>query len=539
MLDQPHFSVNANKQIKSSLPLIFARLGLAPGLVLATYLLWPSLHYDADGLSYVIWNQSGPTASGNNHALTPMWYWAWWNFVSAFSGSQFSDRMFWLALMNSLAAAISVALVVDLIYRKTGQIKSAICCATLLGISAAFFYHATHTTEPMVGLTWFLLSWRLLLKPISPWRMALSGAAFALSVASYQSFALGGFGLLLMIIDAKSALRLWLATALISGTLLFFGAAFAAGSAGFSDAFHYVFGLAGGGVWGVWKWERIPALAIGLTNAVTPITVPEVWPGWKQGIGLLPWPDLLSVFSQAFSFVFFLTLILWKDWPLLRSDRELRAVLLMLVASLFPPFYWEPYYYKLWLMPLCTLIIFIGMIQANNPRFPSLLCLIIVIVSCANVNGVFRKYSSPDHPQVVALRHLERSVTNRDLLISDGWDHGRLYEVKNPTRLVCPLLRGGPQDVAGISRLIESAWAAGGRVYFFGLLERPEEQWKHSIERFCNLSYASHEPWRRQAKLIWQGKSFGFSGDLYQLEKPMPHGDARPTAQARFHPPSH
>ena len=131
----------------------------------------------------------------NNHLLYPVNVYFWHQFLAAF-GIYADGPIEYLRLtqmMNAVAAAGCLAILYCLTYAATSSRGISLGVTIGYGLSNAFFSHATNSAEPMVGLWWSFLAiglTALALKTQRRWLLFVSGALFALAMASYQSMIL-------------------------------------------------------------------------------------------------------------------------------------------------------------------------------------------------------------------------------------------------------------------------------------------------------------------------------------------------------------
>ena len=95
--------------------------------------------------------------------------------------------------MNGLAGAASLAVFSFLIYLATSSRNLSVLVTAAYGLSAAFLEQATNANEPMVSMLWAMLAILFAVASFryrSNWPIIISGALFALSMATFQSMVL-------------------------------------------------------------------------------------------------------------------------------------------------------------------------------------------------------------------------------------------------------------------------------------------------------------------------------------------------------------
>jgi len=425
--------------------------------------------------------------------------------------------MAWLSVFNHLSGAGCLALVIDLAYARTNHWPAALLAGLLLVVTAAFFYHSVQTTEPMIALFWFLTAWRLLTSDgtLPHWRVVASSFAYALSVASYQSFFLGGVGLLVLAWTSCGRGSLWLSGGFVAGTSLFVAAACADGATDVGAVCRYLTQKPDGAYWGFFQVKSLPGTVVGFCHAVWPLFGSE-WPGFARGFALLSPFHRIELLVRIVLVVFPVAFVLYQAVrPPVR--RCTWAGLAVFLGALFAPFYLDTYYYKLWLLPLAAFSLLLAPGLARSPvacRFA--LGLATLVFSC-NLPSVYYKYHRLDNPQTATLVNLERCLTDKDLLVCDGWDHSLAYIAKYPKRSVYALIRESP-DPGRLQERIDQTIRQNGRVFFIGLLEKTPDQWGLTdLPRRGRMGYRELDRWRQQGTLVWQGVAAGATEDLYVL----------------------
>jgi len=486
-------------------------------LWLVFFVLFFARYYDGDALKYCVWDGRGYRWGTVNHLLTQFWFESWWRMVSWLADDEFTNRVAWLAAFNHVAGAACLTLVVEIAYVRTKSWSASLLTGLLLGVTGAFFYHAVQTTEPMVALLWFLIAWRLLATEgtIAGWRVVAAAVAYALSVGSYQSFFLGGFGLLILAWTGYRNGLLWMVVSFLAGAAIFATAAVADGATDTGEVVRYLTQKPDGAYWGFFEVKSFPGLVIGLCHAVWPL-FGEDWPGLVRGFTLLPPLHVLRFFGQVLLVVILVAMGLFYvvRQPL---NRFTCAALAVFLCGLFAPFYLDRYYYKLWLLPLAALVLVLAQLLVGSPVASRFALVVATLVFAYNMPRVYYKYHRADNPQAATLINLERCLTGKDLLVCDGWDVSVVYTAKYPSRPVYRLIFESP-EVGGLQERIAEVRRQKGRVFFLGLLEMTPARWALTeLPRRGRMSYSALDAWREQAKLVWRGSAFGGTEDLYVL----------------------
>lgn len=495
---------------------------LVGALALGLFAFYLALHarlYDGDALKQASWNQTGPLIGAVNHPYSSLWYRGWWRLVEPFSGQDFDRRMAWMIGLNALLGSLSAALVANILISQGVRVRRATLAALGLGMTHAWFYHSTQTTEPMMAEFWLLLSLRLLLVTGARERQAtvFGAITWAVAVAAYQTYVLAGLGLLWVVSTHRSRSLLWLSVAGFAGTLLFTVAAVMKGANDISGIIHFLTDKPDGEYWGFIRLSALSQVPIGLANAIAVPWPLTDWPGLRLGLQQLSPVRVGLLFAQIIMTLLVSAAALLNRPPVV-NRRLWWGLLLIFLTGLFPPFYLLPYYNKLWLLPISALALMGGLALGQARRGGLWLMVLVAALFARNGVSVFWHYHRADNPRSNAAVALERSIQPNDLLVCDGWDHSGLYLARNPHRPIYAVMFN-KQDPQVLADKIAETYRHGGRVFFFGLLELTGEIWaaNDSGKRGTLISYAAIQAYKPRSNLIWEGRNKGFTGDLYEL----------------------
>jgi hypothetical protein len=493
----------------------------------AVYSLLHGRWMDGDSLRYPVWDPDAARIGTVNHALSPSWFYLWWKLGAPWVRGDLENRIHWLQVLNHLAGALSLTLVAVMVARRTASRAAGVLAASALGLSSAFFYHATQSTEPLMAVWWLLASWFLLeaAPPRSALTLLFSAAAFALSVASYQSFLTAGLGLLLLAFRARRDGLIWATAALVFGLGIFVAAACLDGVRSEASLATYLFGhakssLTGTGVarfWGKFSLERIPSSLLGLTDSVAAILPREGWPGLRRGFSLLPVLQkalLLATTAGVTALVAASIFLVWR-----RGRPDVRSGVWICVGGAIVAAYWDPYYQKLWLQPLVALTILGGGVLLPSNRARWVAGGLIFTVLLINFPAVYWRYANPDNPQSRLGAALSGSLGAQDLLVVRGWDESDLYALKlREQQRVFALMNIGLPGITWpqATNFIGQARDRRHRVLFYGVIELSSQTWADSLGRFAGLDYSNCLAWRQKTRLVWKGEAHRVPGDLYE-----------------------
>ncbi len=260
-----------------------------------------------------------------------------------------------------------------------------------------------------------------------------------------------------------------------------------------------------------------------------------------------------------------LLLVGWLAWTSRRLvsvwtelERMQRLILtccaVALAFDIFPLIFWDPLYDKLWLQPLAVMFFASGVIfaawrrlyprilprpllyggggrpQRGQPgegpaiqdgsapgRRPFLLdssaplmflpdALLTALIVTFGFAGAFTA-SRSSTPWLGAAGQLARTLRPSDLLVSN-WDPVSLLycsfwrDSAKPFGLPGIVAVNGPKALRMLDDEVSKVRNDGGRVFFIGVLDMPEADWKPFLENRCHLPYHSLDAMRRCAKPV-------------------------------------
>lgn len=490
----------------------------------AFLILWAcrSNFYDGDGLKYAVWVPGEISwFSYSNHVLTPTWLKLWWGLVGWIVSNDFDSQVRATQVFNHACGAGCVYLVARIVRKIGGVPFAGIAAGALLLSTWAFLYHATHFSEPMVGLLWLLLAWDSLIVPEAPdWkRVIFSAVAYAVAAASYQTFFFAAPALLLSVRTIRKAV-LWSVVAGAAGFVLFVGAAVAEGARDAASVIVYAKGpleLRGRGVyWGVLKPERIFQAMLGSAHMVFALYRQFEWAGFRRSFAELAMPArifLLAKVALAFGGFVWCAIAAWSQ----RRERAFWAAFLIVAPSLFLIAYWDPYYLKLWVGPVAALAVVAGRgIRPGRVRFAAAFAAVLFATNYGY--GVLREQSG-DNLQAKTTRVVEETVGSNDLLIGDAWSVLSRYYSKHAhdRALYSVAAAGDDPELKQLRGQVSKTRAAGGRVFLYGILDTSDRDWSESVGLIGGLPKEVRDQWTARSRLAWRGLDKGVPGDMYEL----------------------
>jgi len=518
------------------------QLGLAFSAAAVVFLLLRTSDYlGVDGAlrALQIYDLGRPFLHPNNHLLYPVNVYAWSVFMG-WIGIHPKDPLAFLAIaqaMNGFAAAGFLTILYALLYKLTG--RAAIACFTTIGygLSRAFLAHATSSAEPMVGLFDSGVSVMLALYGVTQnrvWACIAGGATLALAMATYQSMVLIGPALVLLIsrwpnhqtenrFVGRLLLVLGLAIGLILGVVIVFGTAYSwAGAHSATDVYHKFRETEpalqqNGGL----QLVRTASMLAGLAYAAFPC-LPRECSGFRC-LGSAEYHSWITIAALAIvvtgTWLFALIGFTKKLWVhMVQHERvAFTSCVLAFVLSAMPLAWWLPTYDKLWLQPLACLFLITGIIvhvalramdsmKIPGARYfvPSCAAALALIIIPNTVKALW--INARPAPYIAQARQVAALVKPEDLLVGD-WDPifllyqalwGSRADIFNvPTQAI----HIGARTVSDLRQTVIRAEERGGNVFFLGLLDVPEPEWKLAFEG-RELPYGAFESYRRNADAV-------------------------------------
>ena len=497
-------------------PIIFVLLFVS---LAAWYLTLRAVSYDGESIKSAVWNDSGPKIKWVSHPYSQAWYWAWWKLGEGFVSEDFDDRMRWMEALNSILGAASVTLGAAALLRFGASLGATLLSALALGLGRNFFFDSTLSTEPMMAQFWLSLSLLLTAIAVTPgtrllWTV-LSGVAWALSVSAYQTYVLGGLGVLWLIGPDRRRQIVWTVTAAVVGFSFYLTAAVLYGGANLANLKRYFFTKTDDETWGFFSWSGFIKVFLGLTDALT--YIPRPGEGLRTG-----WQSMTSsqivVMGGIVAIISALAILVILTRVGEPYKRTRIGFLLMLAGGLFAPYYLNPYYNKLWPQPLLALAGITALVIGHSTRRLAVMAVFLVALFTWNLRGVYFTRIDSDNLLSRGARVLEASLTDKDLMICEGWDTPILYNIRNPNRPYFGMIWHDVSAEALESKIAETR-AAGGKIYFMGLVDlTPEEFEKSQLpERGKAGWFPIVKSYKSRVRLVWKGEEKRLTQNLYEL----------------------
>lgn len=499
----------------------------------------------------------------NNHLLYPVDVLVWTRMAGAL-GLRLSDPLcFVIAVdtMNVLAAAICVTVLFRILLRVTSDWKlSAAVCAGY-GLTTAFLAQATNPNEPMVGAAWSFLGVAfaiLSLRNHRVWPVVVSGLLFALAMATYRSMVLVAPAAAVIIASSTSAKKLTRGEQLLRLTVL--GAAFIAGCA-------VIFGWAYSHI-GVGRadmvakflheddtsayfdpsptqWLKLP---LGLVRNCFPVVT---FYNGMWGFLARPKRELIAIgalVGAVWFCLFYCGYILAKrraSW--IPAERTaVVASLAGLLCTLIPLVTWNPHYGKFWIQPLACLAVLVAVSFRHLSQVSRKALMVWRIAGALFLAGVafnlgwavrnrthvpFEFEEARKVTQIVGPKDfvvLDRGADSVSVMYAYLWADESEY---------LPIMDVATVKGKGMLKDVEDAirrtQAAGGKVYFLGVVDLPKPTWEAFLGRRCGVPYETFDRYRSAVRLRAQFRSRTGPASLWELTEPQAVEPANSVQQPR------
>lgn len=455
----------------------------------------------------------------NTHMLYPVDVLIWVR-MAALLGIKAGSPLQFLSIvdvMNGLAGAASLAVFSFLIYLATSSRNLSVLVTAAYGLSAAFLEQATNANEPMVSMLWAMLAILFAVASFryrSNWPIIISGALFALSMATFQS----------MVLLAPAALFLvWRMRSRATGTAAFALGAVCCGIPLYAWAYWllgfrnpvamlgHFFVHDGARAFMRFTVGKTLAIPIGLSGNIFPMFYYFKFTGMRS-VG-----PTLAVTSIAVSVFFALCLAqVFRMRSLLSpaARMALIAAVIGLGLTAYPLLRWDPTYGKLWLAPLLCVAFIVATALSITPRAYGLAIFLLLVIS---LNLLWAERHRVDGtPFMAEAGQLASTVATDDLVVGD-WDPiSTLYsaiwvdERSNLRRSIWAQNQHyfsftteatlyGDGVIPRLQKAIDDTERNGGRVYFMNLLDVSKPTWDSFLGSRCGVPYTEMDAYRQNS----------------------------------------
>lgn len=504
-----------------------------------------------------------PAPGENNHFLTPYVGWGAWRLAVATGFSSLlehlTDRPAALVCFQGLNALFGAAGLVALflLLRWSGVSRRGCWLGVAItGLSHAYLLHATDMTEPMASVPWMVLGAAVVRRaPESRGARWLGGALAGLGAAFYLT-ALGVCVLMGSTVGLRYLRRRQWGRGVVAvaevglgavgclGAILLAGRLLVAVPHDLAGQDHGLVSIpTGSGMFGHFDPRHLVGAFFGFANAFAPL---RDWLGAgrlrESPPGVLAYN--LALVALCALFVLAVGLRMRRAAPgLLRSDKvaDLTGALLWTGCTYVLASYWSATYEKLWIGGVLGTTVFLCILfeseegraveqPARSSEGPwrqwlPLAPLALLLLMSLGAGGVWRRVTINEDLRVAT--ELSHRLQPSDLAICTGWDatSGLLAHVVNPPfecwSIVDEMIATGLRADVFSERLqkrIDEAHAQQRRVFFLGLLDQSEEDWRRFNEARLKLPYSVLDRYRAHA--VMTDKLRGKEGRelvLYQL----------------------
>ena len=469
----------------------------------------------------------------NNHLL----YTAnafWWTRLAAALGYTPAGPVAFLhliELMNALAGAAAIAIFYALLRAATESSFVAAMTTVVFGLSRCFAGQALNSNEPMPAILWSFLAIALAAQSVkkSSWLAAIgSGIFFGLAMVTYRSMILLAPAAFVLILSGElgagvrldaSKDRLGRTAALVLSGV--FSAAFLhawvyaqMGQRGFAGMLSRFRSTEGADFYFGVHLHRVLQIPIGLTRNFVALA-PE-YTGARDFFGGPKAQIAAVLFATAaiLALLVFCAVRIARCWNDLEPVKRLSvaAGIAGLVFSLIPIVVWDPQYDKLWVQPAACLFFLIAVAlsvsRAPSPRHWIAACALAALAlwfTSVNLRWMYQKHVNLPI-EFEEAQEASTIIGKDDFVVSDWRSVGMLYGYlwARPGQYLSFPSEATTVRAKTLEEIREgSARAKGklGRVYFFGVLDIPQSEWKSFFGSEAGIPYSSLEPYRARAKV--------------------------------------
>jgi len=503
-----------------------------------------------------VYQRGVPFLHPNHHLLYAVNVYAWSVLLRLLGIHPDSPYSFLTAVeaMNAISAAACVTILYGLTYKLTNRAVIAAFVAAGLALSRAFVAHATNSSEPMVGMFWSAVSVVSALYGLAAgkrWACVTAGLMLALTMATYQSMTLIGAPLIWLfwrwpgsqgeyrpLRDRLSSVMRFAAGFAVGVVIIFGTAYYLAGTRTPTELVNRFLMLdpylkLEGGI----NLVRTASVLAGFAYALFPC-LPRECTGFRclSAAEHQSWIPVAGLAIVLAGLSLIAMLVLGKRlWALMGASEKLAIACccIGLASTAMPLLWYTPTYDKLWLLPLACLYLCAGVIanaalrgadtglgRVGRLTVPSS-CAFRALMLPSNLLRIARTGPSPSLTEATEVAQL---VKPQDLLVGDWNDVFLLYQAfwaaqANSFNVPTQALHIGSRTMARLGNTARQTRERGGEVFFLGLLDLSEHEWKESLGDNRGLPYADFDRYRRCADTV---ESFQCQGRLITLRRLVP-----------------
>jgi hypothetical protein len=469
---------------------------------------------------------------GTNHLLYPPL--ARLYFSLAHDGPGLPANFALAQSMNALFGGAGIVAYAYILFKLTPRWSLALSGAAALALSVAYSAHATDMTEPMPSIFFSILALACTVVYVTRaeqprWLIAAAGISVGIAASIYQSnlFTLVGVMALLTLGDPTRSrrARMWngaisVLAAAVAALGLYVGAFLLSGQAHtLSDAVAQSLITENQNTRGIYaelSLRRVGVLFFGLGGAflglrgisgestffTNGLTADVLW-----SFGVVAWA-VAAVTLMCLPYLF-------RRLQLARADRNfVIALMIGLAPMLLMLIYWGARYSKLWIMPLVYVLALLSILvkgSLGQPRFAARLVqwswiwLVAPVIISGLMFNLPSEHAQPN-PGMQDTLDIAARLSSHDLIISD-WG-GAPYPLPSNARalsLVAVAFEAN-LDASQIQDRLRQAsaetWQQGGQVYFYGLLDLNELEWRDWFEQRLKLPYSFLDDYRSRVVAV-------------------------------------
>jgi hypothetical protein len=499
---------------------------------LAIFWCLPSRDYmavDGSVRSLELYHHGWLTFDGNNHLLYPFWLRLWSHFVQG-AGIHAANAFQFIKIsqaMDGVLGAASITIVFNILGLLVEQ-KVALLCSLMFGFSTAMLLHATNSAEPLPGLLFSLVGFRVLMTGLrrkSLLVLVSAGICFAFALASYQAMAtVAGVGVFACVwwsthrpVDVPTFRAptsiVWVFIGGLFGVCVIYGLAYSHQGIALTQMPHHFFALGGSPeVYSGFSLSRIVNVPFGLLRNVFN-DVPPQYAGIRsllRGPARTFWIPAVMAGLLTVALIFLMVSKIWWRMPRKHFGAVMMTGFGAFALLCFPLVYWDPMYDKLWLLPLAvgTAVVAVGFrpgLLGSGERIALMTLLIVVLATeiAANLSVVIRRHYTAA-PDLAYAEEVSRLVKPQDWIVVDFDKVSTLWYAfwgQNSRVLLLP----SATDKSARDWLVAAKRAcqeSGARILFIGVLDQDKKSWDAFLGQKVRIPFGLLDEYRGHATVL-------------------------------------
>jgi len=501
----------------------------------------------------------------NNHLLYLVNVFAWTRIAAALRFDLSDPLQFMVAVdtMNCLAAAVCVAVLFWILRKVTSSWKLATIVCIGYGLTTAFLAQAVNPNEPMVGSLWSFLGIAFAILSLNNrrlWPIVVCGVLFAFAMATYRSMVFLAPAAAVVIVSPLATDESWnplrrgqplrlavLGISFALGCVLIFGWAYSHMGVARADMLSKFLHQDDSRAYldvSANQWLKLP---LGLVRNCFPLL-----PLYNGMRGFLHGPKSVLLSMTALIVALWLC-VFYCGYTLVKRRSSLTTIELTavvaavagLLVTMIPLLAWNPHYGKFWIQPLACIAVLVAIAFRHFPEVSRQVLLVGRVAGVLFLGGVlfnlgwaFRNHRHLPF-EFAEARKVKQFVADKDLVILDRgsdsvsvmyaylWaDEKQFFPIMDEATI------HGEGILGEIDTAIRNTRAAGGKVYFLGVVDLPKPTWDVFLDRRCGVPYTSFDRYRSAVQLKAQFTSRTGPTSLWELGAPQ---QAQPPAMRAPH----